>query len=174
LSATLTLNSNIRLIKKAVQPTNIRPSSDKHPHRYVKLAQTANGLSSIVENRWEEIPDDHRILLADLAYTLVGEKDGDGTSKNIKSIFAHLATFLRVSYAIFSGEFEELRFFCASLDRLSDSILSKIESEAQDYNNSLSQSLKQTFEDIKSTESMTAEEACGRIRTLSNQVLSEI
>lgn len=174
MSATLTLNRDIRLIQRAAQPSHISPSSSNRPHRYVNLAQIANGLTSVVENRWEDIPEDHRILLSDLAYSLAGEKDGKEVFKSDKSIFIRLATFFRVGYAIFSGEFEELRAFCASLDRLSDSILLKIESENCDYNFSLSQTLEEVFEEIRYTESMTAEEACGRIRKLSHQVLSKV
>jgi hypothetical protein len=61
-----------------------------------------------------------------------------------------------------------------SFDRLVDAILSRIEREDMAYQKALSEALEERFTELGNIEAMTAEDACDRIRSISDRALEEL
>lgn len=61
-----------------------------------------------------------------------------------------------------------------AFDRLVSAILNAVERENNAYQQALSEALEEAFSEWETTKAMTAEEACERIRQISERVLTEL
>lgn len=161
MSATITISSSeIRQIFQR------RTSSTSE---ILELAQKANTFAVIIEARWDQIPAETRESLKIFAYAVTEPPQG------IKDIFLDFFSRLSLAFALFlivlKGEKNSLIAYIGAFERLINAILSGIEREDIAYQKALSEALEETFAGLETSEAMTAEEACERIRTISNQAL---
>ena len=161
MSATITISPSE--IRQIFQP---RTSSAS---RFWELAQKANNLAVIIEARWDQIPADTRELLKIFAYAVIEPPQG------IKGVLIELLGRFYLAFSLFSiaikGEQDAFIAYAGAFQRLLNAILSAIEREDIAYEKALSEALEETFAGLETSEAMTAEEACERIRAISYQAL---
>ena len=164
MSATITISPSE--IRQIFQP---RTSSAS---RFWELAQKANNLAVIIEARWDQIPPETRELLKIFAYAVIEPPQG------IKGVFIELLGRFYLAFSLFSiaikGEQDAFIAYAGAFKRLLNAILSGIEREDIAYEKALSEALEETFAGLGTSEAMTAEEACERIRAISYQALEEL
>lgn len=164
MSATITISPSE--IRQIFQP---RTSSAS---KFWELAQKANNLAVIIDARWEQIPSETRELLKVFAYALIEPPQG------IKGIFVYYLGRCLWNFSLFliqlKGEKKSLIAYNEAFQRLLNAILSGIEREDMAYEKALSEALEEAFAGLETSEAMTAEEACERIRAISYQALEEL
>ena len=137
--------------------------------RFWELAQKANNLAVIIEGRWDQIPAETQELLKIFAYAVIEPPQG------IKGLFIELLGRFYLAFSLFSiaikGEQDAFIAYAGAFKRLLNAILSGIEREDIAYEKALSEALEETFAGWETSEAMTAEEACERIRAISYQAL---
>ena len=156
----------------AINPSEIRQifqPRTSSASRFWELAQKANNLAIIIEARWEQIPTETRELLKIFAYAITEPPQG------IKDIFLEFFNRLSLAFALFlivlKGEKNSLIAYIGAFERLINAILSAIEREDIAYQKALSEALEETLAGLETSEAMTAEDACERIRAISYQPL---
>jgi hypothetical protein len=161
MSATITI-SPIE-IRQIFQP---RTSSAS---RFWELAEKANNLAVIIDARWDQIPLETRELLKIFAYAVIEPP------QEIKGIFVYYLGRCLWNFSLFlmelKGEKKSVVAYNGAFKRLLNAILSGIEREDIAYEKALSEALEETFAGWETSEAMTAEEACERIRAISYQAL---
>ena len=161
MSATITISPSE--IRQIFEP---RTSSAS---RFWELAQKANNLAVIIEGRWDQIPAETQELLKIFAYAVIEPPQG------IKGVFIELLGRFYLAFSLFSiaikGEQDAFIAYAGAFKRLLNAILSGIEREDIAYEKALSEALEETFAGWETSEAMTAEEACERIRAISYQAL---
>lgn len=161
MSATITIST--KEIKQILQ----QQTSD--PSQLWKLAEKGNTLAVMVENSWENLPLEKQDLLTAFAYMNLEKPQG------IKSIFVNQISRLFVALIlvriVLKGELNAFLAYANAFQRLVNAILSAIERENSAYQNALSEAIENAIIDSENNQAMTAEEACERIRELSNQAL---
>jgi hypothetical protein len=164
MSATITISPSE--IRQIFQP---RTSSAS---RFWELAQKANNLAVIIDARWEQIPPETREILKIFAYAVIEPPQG------IKGILIDFLGRFSLAFTLFlivlKGEKDGLIAYMGAFQRLLNAILSGIEREDIAYEEALSEALEETFAGLETSEAMTAEEACERIRAISYQALEEL
>ncbi len=164
MSATITISPSE--IRQIFQP---RTSSAS---KFWELAQKANNLAVIIDARWEKIPPDMRELLKIFAYTLIEPPQG------IKGIFIqYLRRFslaIILPWIVLKGELDSFLTYNNAFNRLVNAILSGVEREDLAYQKALSEALEEAFTDWENSKDMSAEEACERLRQISDQAVSEL
>ena len=164
MSATITISPSE--IRQIFQP---RTSSAS---KFWELAQKANNLAVIIESRWEKIPPDTRELLKIFAYALIEPPQG------IKGIFIkYLRRFslaIILPWIVLKGELDSFLTYNNAFNRLVNAILSGVERENWAYQKALSEALEEAFTDWENSKDMSAEEACERLRQISDQAVSEL
>ena len=78
---------------------------------------------------------------------------------------------IALPWIVLKGELDSFVAYINAFNRLINAILSGIEREDIAYEKALSEALEETFAGLETSEAMTAEEACERIRAISNQAL---
>ncbi|MEG4109872.1 hypothetical protein [Microcoleus sp. S13_C5] len=161
MSATITISPSE--IRQIFHPRTSSPS------KLWELAEKANNLAVKIEGRWDQIPPETRELLKIFAYAVIEPPQG------IKGIFLDFLGRVDWAFALFlivlKGEKEGLIAYIGAFERLLNAILSGIEREDIAYEKALSEALEETFGGLETSEAMTAEEACERIRAISYQAL---
>ena len=160
MSATITISPDE--IRQIFQPRTSNSS------RLWELTKKANALAVIVEEHWEEIPALQRELLATFAYEVIEPPEG------IQGIFLVFANRLYLAWIVLKGEQDAFIAYSGAFGRLINANLGKIEQEDIAYQKALSDALEEAFANIKTSEAMTAEEACERIERISDQALREL
>jgi hypothetical protein len=159
----------------AISASEIRqifqPRTSKSSHLW-ELAQKAHALAVTVEEGWEGLPPERRELLTTFACAVIDPPKG------IKGFFR---TFINRFYSAFvlawivlKGEQDAFIAYATAFQRLVNAILGAIEREGTGYQKALSEALEGAFGDWESSEAMTAEEACERLRQISDQALREL
>lgn len=140
--------------------------------RFGELARKANYLAAIVESRWEQLPAPTQELFAVFARDLIEPPRG------IKQRFLdflgrfHLAVIL--FWMTIQGETDSFVACHNAFDRLVSAVLNAVERENKAYQQALSEALEEAFSEWETAEAMTAEEACERIRQISEGALTEL
>lgn len=164
MSATITISPSE--IRQIFEP---RTSSAS---RFWELAQKANNLAVIIDARWEQIPPETREILKIFAYAVIEPPQG------IKEILINFLGRFSLAFSLFSiaikGEQDAFIAYAGAFQRLLNAILSGIEREDIAYEKALSEALEETFAGLETSETMTAEDACERIRAISYQALEEL
>jgi hypothetical protein len=164
MSATITISPSE--IRQIFEP---RTSSAS---RFWELAQKANNLAVIIDARWEQIPAETRDILKIFAYAVIEPPQG------IKGILIDFLGRFSLAFSLFSiaikGEQDAFIAYAGAFQRLLNAILSGIEREDIAYEKALSEALEETFAGWETSEAMTAQEACERIRAISYQALEEL
>ncbi|MEG5065282.1 hypothetical protein QUB33_16830 [Microcoleus sp. B3-A4] len=164
MSATITITPSE--IRQIFQPRRSSAS------QFWELTQKANNLAVIIDARWEQIPPETRELLKIFAYALIEPHQG------IKGFFIELLR--RFSLAIIlpwialKGEFDSYVAYKNAFDRLVNAILSGVEREDLAYQKALSEAIEEAFTDWENSKDMSAEEACERLRQISDQAFNEL
>jgi hypothetical protein len=135
--------------------------------RLWEIAQKANALAVAVEQDWEELPEDRRKLLTTLAYA--GSEPPPGIQWKLRNFIDRL-----FAVGMLLKDFNACAFYVEASERLLDAIFSGIERENEDYQAALSAALTETSANVESSKAMTAEEACERIREISDEVSRDI
>ena len=134
-----------------------------------ELTQKANTFAVIIDSRWDQLPTETRELLKIFAYAVIEPPQG------IKWIFVYYLGRCLWNFSLFliqlKGEKKSLIAYNEAFERLINAILSAIEREDMAYQKSLSEALEETLAGLETSEAMTAEDACERIRAISNQAL---
>jgi|GEM_PF-729073 hypothetical protein len=164
MSATITISPSE--IRQIFQP---RTSSAS---RFWELAQKANNLAVIIESRWETIPAETQELLKVFAYTFIEPPQGlkEKFLKFVGGVYLSIA-FIGI---LFKGELDSFVAYLNAFNRLLNAILSGIEREDVAYQKALSEALEEAFTDWENTKEMSAEEACERIRQISDRAFNEL
>ena len=140
--------------------------------RFGELAHKANYLAAIVESRWEQLPAPTQELFAVFARHLIEPPQG------IKQRFLDFLGRFHLAVVLFGMAIQgETHSFVAchnAFDRLVSAILNAVERENKAYQQALSEALEGAFSEWETTEAMTAEEACERIRQISERALTEL
>jgi len=161
MSATITISSSE--IRQIFQP---RTSSAS---RFWELAQKANNLAVIIDARWDQIPPETRELLKIFAYAVIEPPQG------IKGIFLDFLRRFYLAFTLFlivlKGEKDSLFVYLEAFQCLLNAILRGIEWEDIAYDKALSEALEETFAGWETSEAMTAEDACERIRAISYKAI---
>lgn len=162
MSATITISHSE--IMQIFQP---RTFSDS---RFWELAQKTNNLAVIIESRWEKIPAETRELLKLFAYAFIEHPQG------IKERFIKLLSIIYLAIALpwlaLQGKIDGLVAYKNALNKLVNTILREVEREDKAYQQTLSEALEEAFTEWQNTKSMSAEEACQRIREISYRAVS--
>lgn len=139
------------------------------PSRLWELAKKINTLAITVENSWDKLPSQKRDLMTAFAYSAIEPSSGikDAFVVFIRRLF--LALVLVV--IVFQGEENAFIAYANALQRLVNAILSAIERENKAYQKALLTAVEETLNNRENSKAMTAEEACERIRILSDKVL---
>lgn len=122
-----------------------------------------------VENSWENLPPKKQELLRDFAYMTLEEPE-DFKSVFIKQISRLFSAFILVRIVL-KGELNAFLACANAFQRLVNAIFSAIERENLAYQNALSEAIENAIINAENDKAMTAEEACERIRQISNQAL---
>jgi len=164
MSATITISPSE--IRQIFQP---RTSSASH---FWELAQKASTFAVIIEARWDQLPAETRESLKNFAYAVTEPSQG------IKGKFVYYLGRFSWNFSLFliglKGEKSSLTAYNVAFERLINAILSGIEREDIAYQKALSEALEETLAGLETSEAMTAEEACERIRAISYQALEEL
>ncbi|WP_293147597.1 MULTISPECIES: hypothetical protein [unclassified Microcoleus] len=137
--------------------------------RFWELAQKANNLAVIIEDRWEKIPAETQELLKIFAYTFI--EPPQGIKERLLKFVGLFSLAIALPWILLKGEFDSYVAYKNALDRIVNAILSEVEREDMAYQKALSEALEETFTEWETSSAMTAEEACERIRAISNQAL---
>lgn len=172
-SATLTVSN--REIKQILSPS----PSTSDPSKLWELAQKANLLADIVEENWDEIPQQTQELLVIFAYSYI-----DAYTKKPKGLKAKFISFLLFFgqfslvfiffWMLLKGEIKAFLTYMNASQRLVNAVLMAIEREENTYEETLLKSINEVLIEKKSSEAMTSEAACERIRRISDQVIREL
>ncbi len=165
MSATITIST--KEIKQIFQQR--QRTSD--PSELWRLAEKANTLAVVVEDSWENLPPKKQELLRDFAYMTLEEPE-DFKTVFIKQI-SRLFSALILAMIVIKGELNAFLAYAIAVERLVNAILSAIERENIDYQNALSEAIENAIINAENDKAMTAEEACERIREISNQAMQE-
>ena len=161
MSATITIST--KEIKQILQ----QQTSD--PSQLWRLAEKGNTLAVMVENSWEKLSLEKQELLTAFAYMNLEKPKG------IKSIFVSKVSRLFVALIlvriVFKGELNAFLAYANAFQRLVNAIISAIEWENLAYQQALSEAIENAIINSENNKAMTAEEACERIREISNQAL---
>ncbi len=164
MSATITISPSE--IRQIFQPRT--PSAS----RFWELAEKANNLAVIIDARWDQIPPETRELLKIFAYAVIEPP------QEIKGIFVYYLGRCLWNFSLFlielKGEKKSVVAYNVAFERLLNAILSGVEREDMAYEKALSEALEESFAGWETSEAMTAEEACERIRAISYQALEEL
>lgn len=123
----------------ALSPSEIRQIFQPRPSnasRLWELAEVANSLAATVEERWGELSQERRELLADFAYQAIDPPSGLG---------AKLHSFLNRCYGawmVLQGEQDAFVAYASASDRLTNAIIRAIERENRAYQEALSQAIE--------------------------------
>jgi hypothetical protein len=159
-SATITISPDE--IRQIFQPRTSNSS------RLWELAQKANALAVTVEERWEELPAQKQQLLTTFVYEVIEPPEG------IQAMFRALTNRLYLAWIVLKGEQDAFIAYSGAFQRLINAILGRIERENIAYQKALSEVLEEAVLDLEASKAMTAEEACERIRRISDQALKEL
>ncbi|MDY6803384.1 MAG: hypothetical protein SXA11_06205 [Cyanobacteriota bacterium] len=161
MSATTTIST--KEIKQIFQQRTSDPSE------LWRLAEKANTLAVVVENYWENLPPKKQELLTAFAYIDFEQPKGINRIllDSIKTLFAAWI----VAWIVIKGELNAFITYRNALERLVNAILSAIERENLAYQKALSKAIENAIISSENNKAMTAEEACERLRELSNQAL---
>ncbi|MEG4114727.1 MULTISPECIES: hypothetical protein [unclassified Microcoleus] len=164
MSATITISPSE--IRQIFQP---RTSSAS---RFWELAQKANNLAVIIDARWDQIPPETRELLKIFAYALIEPPQG------IKGVFIEFlrrfSLAIALPWIVHKGELDSFVAYNNAFNRLVNAILSGVEREDMAYQKALSEAIEEAFTDWENSKDMSAEEACERLRQISDQALNEL
>ncbi len=163
-SATIAISANeIRQI--------FQPRTSKSSHLW-ELAQKAHALAVTVEEDWQGLTPERRELLTTFACAVIDPPKG------IKGFFRtfinRFYSALVLAWIVLKGEQDAFIAYATAFQRLVNAILGAIEREDTGYQKALSEALEGSFADWESSEAMTAEEACERLRQISDQALREL
>lgn len=140
--------------------------------RFGELAHKANYLGAIIESRWEQLPAPTQELFAVFARDLIEPPQG------IKQRFLDFLGRFHLAVVLFGmaiqGQIDSFVACHNAFDRLVSAILNAVERENKAYQQALSEALEETFSELATIEAMTAEEACERIRQISERALTEL
>ena len=164
MSATITISPSE--IRQIFEP---RTSSSS---RFWELAQKANALAVMVEDRWEMFPDEVRELLTTFSYAVIEPPKGIWDR-----IFEFLSRFdlaLVLAWIAIKGEQDAFVAYSSGCKRLINAIIGRIEREENAYEKALSEALEETIDNLESRKAMTAEEACERIGRISDKTIREL
>lgn len=165
MSATITISQNE--IRQVFQQRAFAGAS-----RFGELAQKANYLAAIIENRWEKIPLETQELIKVFAYAFIEPPQG------IKQRFLDLLGRFHLAVVLFGmaiqGETDSFVAYNNAFDRLVSAVLNAVEREDNACQQALSEALEGAFAGWETTSAMTAEEACERIRQISERALTEL
>lgn len=164
MSATITISPSE--IRQIFQPRTSSASM------FWELAQKANNLAVIIDARWDQIPPETRELLKIFAYAVIEPPQG------IKEIFIDFLRRFYLAFTLFlivlKGEKDGLFAYMGAFQRLLNAILSGVEREDMAYQKALSEALEKTFTDWENSRDMSAEEACERLRQISDKAFNEL
>ena len=153
-------------IRQIFQPRTFSAS------RFWELAEKANNLAVIIDARWEQIPSETRELLKIFAYALI--EPPQGIKDKFLKFLALLSLAIALPWIVLKGELDSFVAYNNAFNRLVNAILSGVEREDIAYEKALSEALEETFAEWETSEAMTAEEACERLRAISYQALEEL
>lgn len=163
MSATVTISPSE--IRQIFQP---RTSSAS---RFWELAQKANNLAVIIEDRWEKIPTETQELLKVFAYAFI--EPPQGIKERLLKFVGLFSLAIALPWIVLKGKLDSFVAYINAFNRLINAILSGVEREDIAYQKALSEALGQTFAELETIEAMTAEEACEWIRAISYQALEQ-
>lgn len=159
----------------AMSPTEIREIFQPRTANSLRLwdmAQKANALAVEVEERWEELPEDKRELLTTFAYAII--EPPQGLQGKLLDFIDRVSAAWNIIAIYFKKEQDALAVYTVAYERLLNAILNAIERENDDYQVALSEALEETFLNLGSIKTMTAEEASERIREISDRAFREL
>ncbi|NJK75730.1 MAG: hypothetical protein HC849_20390 [Oscillatoriales cyanobacterium RU_3_3] len=163
MSATTINHSEIRPI---FQPRTFSAS------KFWELAQKANNLTVIIESRWEKIPDKTQELLKFFAYNFIDPSQG--IKQRLLEYLGILYLAIVLAWLTVQGKIDCFLSYKNALNKLVNAILREVEREDEAYQQTLSEAIEEAFTDWQNTKSMSAEEACQRIKEISYQAVSEL
>lgn len=164
MSATITNNpSEIRQFFQQPRTSN--------SSRLWELAQKANTLAVMVEERWEIFTDEERELLKTFAYAVI--EPPRGILDTIGELVSRFFLALGLAAIAIKGEEDAFAAYSNGSKRLINAILSQIEREDSVYQKALSEAIEDAFTN-SDTQAMTAEEACERLRRISDRAIREL
>ncbi|MFB2839259.1 hypothetical protein [Floridanema evergladense] len=137
-----------------------------------ELAQKANELALMVEERWEMFSDKERELLITFAYAII--EPPKGILDTIGEFVSRFLLALVLATIAIKGEQDAFIAYSSNSKRLINAILGKVEQENLAYQKALSEAIEEAFSNSENRKSMTAEEACERIRGISDRVIREL
>ena len=164
MSTTITISPSE--IRQIFQPRT--PSAS----RLWELAQKANTLAVIIESPWEKIPDETRELLKTFAYTLI--EPPQGIKETLLRFIGRFYLAVALPWIVLKGEIDSFVAYINAFDRLVNAILSGVEREDMAYQKALSEAIEETFTDWENSRDMSAEEACERLRQISDKAFNEL
>ncbi|MFB2923276.1 hypothetical protein [Aerosakkonema funiforme] len=165
MSATITINSSE--IRQILQPPRTSNSS-----RLWEIAQKANTLAVIVEDRWENFTDEDRELLKTFAYAVI--EPPKGILDTISELVSRFLFALFLAAIAIKGEADAFAAYSDGSKRLINAILGRIEREDIAYQKALSEAIEEAFANLETSKAMTAEEACERIGRISDKIIGEL
>lgn len=159
----------------AINPSEIReiyPLRISNASRLWELAQKTNELAIIVEAHWEKITPETKQLLTSFAYTVIEPPKG------IKGIFfdwsSRFSFALALPWIAFKRDQYALIAYYSAFPRLVNAIFSAIERKDTAYQQALSNAIEEAFTGGETREAMTVEDACQRIKQISEQAFREL
>lgn len=161
MSATITISPSE--IRQIFQP---RTSSAS---RFWELAEKANNLAVIIEDRWEKIPAETQELLKAFVYAFI--EPPQGIKEKLLKFVGLFSWAIALPWIVLKGELDSFVAYINSFNRLINAILSGVEREDSAYQKALSEALEETFVGLETSDAMTAEEVCEQIRAISYQAL---
>ena len=164
MSATITISPSE--IRQIFQP---RTSSAS---RFWELAQKANNLAVIIEDRWEKIPAETQELLKFFAYAFI--EPPQGIKERFLKFVGLFSVAILLPWIVLKGELDSFVAYNKAFNRLVNAILSGVEREDRAYQEALSETLEEAFTDWENSRDMGAEEACERLRQISDQAFNEL
>ena len=164
MSATITISPSE--IRQIFQP---RTSSAS---RFWELAQKANNLAVIIEDRWEKIPAKTQELLKVFAYAFI--EPPQGIKERLLKFVGLFSWAIALPWIVLKGELDSFVAYINAFNRLINAILSGVEREDIAYQEALSEALEEAFTDWGNSRDMGAEEACERLRQISDQAFNEL
>lgn len=161
-----TITNNPSEIRQIFQPSTSNSS------RLWELAQKANELALMVEECWEKFSEQERELLINFAYAVI--EPPKGILDTIGEFVSRFLLALVLATIAIKGEQDAFIAYSSNSKRLINAILGKVEQEDLAYQKSLTEAIEEAFSNSENRKSMTAEEACERIRGISDRVIREL
>ena len=163
------MTATITISTKEIKQIFQQQTSD--PSELWRLAEKGNTLAVMVENSWENFSIEKQELLTAFAYMTLEKPKG--MKRILVNQISRLFVALILVRIVFRGELNAFLAYANAFQRLVNAILSAIERENLAYQKALSEAIENAIINSENKKAMTAEEACGRIREISNQALEE-